>query len=181
MGMLLYNVREGVLLYCSQDPESCKEAIREIGNHWNVTPPPMQGDTGTRTQASRVGTGIVSVTEEVKCLDFKVGKSQGLCRIITDVIRGDLPRRFQINCDVEEQHECTNCVIFCLRAIVGLQLSVRGYDLKKFCEDHLELGHKAGDAVADAWEQMWTRSGGTKGFAEPVSIDGSRWHKWHSD
>jgi len=178
--MLLYNVKEGVLCFLGNSRESCEEVIREIAGAFGVKPPPPTSDGSLPKNARKPAPGAADPGGlEVTDVQIPVGKVSfgSTTKKVADAIMLDLKRRFAVTCDITEQHDCTNCVIFCLRVMLELQLGIRGYDVKRACEAHANLGVKAGDAVAQAWEQMWVRAGGTKGFAEPLGSEGSRWHR----
>lgn len=172
--MLLYVVKEGVLVFFSNDVAGCEEVVREIAHTYGHTPPvpqdlpPPLAETRLSGQSVRggpvgVGPGTAAAASlasalKVKCVEHCVGRAPPACtKLITDLLKGDLQRRFAVRCEAEEQPDHTNCVVFCLRAMMALQLSVRGYDIRRVCESRSDLGHKAGEAAQHAWEQLHRR------------------------
>jgi len=147
--LLIYVVKEGVLLFFSQEKSECEEVVREVALRFGEGPPVpedrAQGDPGALAAASRV-----------KFVDRPVGLAPPACtRTITALIVSDLRRRFAVKCEAEDQPDCTNCCVFCLRAMMAMQLAVRGYDLRTVCDGRSDLGPKAGETVCSAWETLW--------------------------
>lgn len=143
--MLLYAVKEGVLIYFSEDLESCQEVIREIATP-EVAPVAEGGPAAATTATSSLP----------KCLQYLVGPAPTpVCRALVGVVGADLDRSFAVNFEPEAQANFTNCVWFCMRVMSGLRLSVRGYEICRVCEENAELGPIAGEAVSTAWERLW--------------------------
>lgn len=177
--MLLYNVKEGVLIYLGEDRESCEKVVRDVAVMYGITTHPP-GRTSLVTGTSIAGEGHhrngdrdaadeqrsaarirQDAEDRVKSVDIPVGKvNKGTaCFKVSTIIIQELGRRFAIHCDPEEQSEHTNCIMFCMRVILELKLTLRGYHIRRLCEEHAFLGKKAGDAVSSAWEQLWGRTG----------------------
>lgn len=216
--LLLYTVKEGILLFFSQDFAECEEVVREVAMGMGLGHKPvehLQGavdETAVRAVAEEMRTlkdglkgqgfkgkqlnehpEVVALSEKlhvakggtpvegpqgharysskampgdanslkVKCVEHRVGRAPAATtKLLTELIVNDLFRRFSVFADAEDQPECTNCVVFSLRAMMAMQLAVRGYDIQTVCERQEwsnSLGHKAGEAACHAWEQMWRR------------------------
>merc|ERR1712232_1134412 len=100
------------------------------------------------------------------------------CYKLSNIITQELSRRFAVYCDPDDQSEYTNCVMFCMRVILELKLTLRGYHVRRMCEEHANLGKKAGEAVATVWEQLWSRTGAntTAGLdSQEVKLTPNRW------
>lgn len=141
--LLLYAVKEGVICFFSNEREECTAIVRAIAESYS----------------SPEGAAIASLGEgdsmQIKVVDYPVGRcAPPVCRVLSDAIILDLQRRFAINCEPDEQDGCTNCVVFCLRLMTAVQLSMRGYDIQKVCESRSDLGPKAGDAAGAVWEKL---------------------------
>jgi len=156
--LLIYAVKEGVLLFFCQDVAECEEVVCEVAQAFATETPadsqPSKGPlSGTASGAN------LAASLKVKCVEHCVGRAPpGSTRLITDLIIGDLKREFAVRCDPEEQPNCTNCAVFCLRSMMAMQLAVRGYDIKAVCESpkyRASLGPKVGEAACHAWEQLW--------------------------
>jgi len=168
--ILFYVVKEGLLVFFSNDMAGCEEVVREIAHSYGTTPPlpqdlPRSQSDGRFSIGSAMspGPGTQAASNlasalKVKCVEHEVGRAPpGSTKLIADLIKGDLQRRFAVRSEAEQQPGTTNCVVFCLRAMMALQLSVRGYDIRRVCESRPDLGPKAGEAACAAWEQLWRR------------------------
>jgi len=202
--MVLYNVKEGVLIYLGEDRESCNQVVRDIAVMYGITTHPP-GRTSLVTGTSIVGErnrnrhstqakegfdeGAKSAArirqdaeERVKSVEVPVGKvNKGTaCYKFSSIITQELGRRFAVHCDPDDQNEYTNCVMFCIRVILELKLTLRGYHVRRLCEERTDLGKKAGDAVAIAFEDLWSRTGanttaGLDSEAAKLNPTSSRW------
>lgn len=182
--LVLYNVKEGTLIYQGNDHDSCVQVVRDIAVMLGITTHPpgrtslVSGTTiggpdrvhrsmvnhkeSFDSENSRTGDMIrKAVEDQVKCVEMPVGKVKRgtACYTISSVIIADLSRRFAVHCEADEQSECTNCVMFCMRVLSELRLTARGYDVRRLCEERADLGAKAGEAVSIAWERLWGRTG----------------------
>jgi hypothetical protein len=131
--LLFYTVREGVLLYFANTQEECFEVIRVVANYGDVT----DGNLNP-----------------LKYVVHPLGATATARRLI-EVTNDDLKRHFLIKSSPEEQAKNTNCVVYCMRALMSLQLAIRGYDVRRACADHPKLGPVVGEAAAVAWEKVW--------------------------
>lgn len=137
--MLFCTVKEGVLVYFQPDVESCEHVIREIA------------------ASSQAGTSGMDATSPsgVTLVGYPLGQlTPSVARLLADVMHADLPRRFAIRCDVEAQAKCTNCVVFCLRALLAFQHSINSHDVRRVCASRADLGPITGEAVVAALEQL---------------------------
>jgi len=200
--MVLYNVKEGVLIYLADDRESCERVVRDIAVMYGITThPPGRTSlvTGTSIVSERnrerhsttakegfdeSNTSAASIKNaaeaRVKSVEVPVGKvSKGTaCYKLTNIITQELGRRFAVHCDPDDQNECTNCVMFCMRVILELKLTLRGYHVRRMCDEHPHLGKKAGEAAADVFEQLWSRTGANMHAgldSHEAKITSSRW------
>jgi len=160
MYLLLYTVKEGVLLFFSNDVSECEDIVREVALSFGERPLVPQDLNMSGGRATGGGpTTAESTAMKVKCVEYRVGRAPpGSTKLLTDLIVGDLAREFAVRSDTEEQPKCTNCVVFSLRAMMAMQLAVRGYDILKVCESQeyrSVLGPKAGEAACAVWEQLW--------------------------
>jgi len=147
--LLLYAVKEGVLAFFGNDFESCEEVLRDIAAHY--------GELPTAANASTSGASLAASTR-VKTAMYPIGRAPPpVGRVFTELIDSDLKREFAIRCEAEEQSSCTNCVVFCLRMMLGMKMSVRGWEIQQICESRPDLGPLVGSAAGDAWEQLWRR------------------------
>jgi hypothetical protein len=165
--LLIYAVKEGVLVFFCQDVAECEEVVCEVAQAFgHQTPADSQELRGSRSfgVGARAPSGTASGANlaaalRVKCIEHAVGRAPpGVTNCLTDMIRNDLKREFAVKCDPEEQPKYTNCAVFCLRACMAMQLAVRGYDIKAVCDSpkyKTSLGPKVGEAALKAWEQMW--------------------------
>jgi hypothetical protein len=166
--LLMYAVKEGVLLFFTQDVAECEEIVREVALSFGDKAPVPQNLTSSGGVAAPTGQGIgggtaaaanLAAAMKVKCVEHAIGRAPpGSTKLLADVISGDLQRQFAVRCGAEEQPDCTNCVCFCLRCAMAMQMAVRGYDISRVCEsqEHRNvLGPKAGEAACDAWEKLW--------------------------
>jgi len=131
--LLFYTVREGVLLYFANTAEECYETIRVVANYGDITD------------------GNLS---PLKFVLHPLGATATARRLI-EVTNDDLKRQFAIKSSPEEQAKTTNCVVYCMRALMSLQLAIRGYDVRRTCTDDSRLGPVVGEAAALAWEKVW--------------------------
>lgn len=163
--LLLYSVKEGVLLFFSNDVAECEEIVRDVALSFGEKAPApadltMSGGRATGAAAANSATNLAGATK-VQCVEHPVGRCPpGATSLITGLVKEDLRREFTVRCDAEEQGSHTNCVVFSLRVMMGLQLAVRGYDIKNICESQeykTVLGTKAGEAACAAWENLWRR------------------------
>mmetsp|Transcript_44604 Transcript_44604/g.127947 ORF Transcript_44604/g.127947 Transcript_44604/m.127947 type:complete len:302 (-) Transcript_44604:80-985(-) len=139
---LLYTVKEGVMVYFSSDYESCEQVVREIAEH--------EFKASSRESKDKCS--------EVKCVNFPAGRAPPpVGRVFHEMLGNELKREFAIRCEAQEQAGCTNCVVFCLRMLLGMKMSVRGHDIEAVCEGRRDLGPKVGKAAGDAWEQLFRR------------------------
>lgn len=154
--MLLYVVKEGILAYFSMEKDACMEVLRAIAMSYGKDPSVSHGQTfgpGTEAGAS------LAASMRVKCVEHHVGRTMApVNRMLAEMLNADLGRRFAISCAAEEQSECTNCVVFCLRIMQGFKLSVRGIDIRRVCEERADLGPIAGKAVDAVWELLLRRA-----------------------
>jgi len=181
--MVLYNVKEGVLIYLDNDRESCEQVVRDIAIMYGITThPPGRTSlvTGTSIVSERNRDRHSTMAREgfdqcsksaatirqhadarVKSVEVPVGKvSKGTaCYKMANIITQELSRRFAVYCDPDDQNEYTNCVMFCMRVILELKLTLRGYHVKRLCDEHAHLGKKAGEAASRVFEELWTRTG----------------------
>lgn len=168
--MLLYAVKEGILVFFTEDVAECEEIVREVALSVGGKHPVPQDLTlsGGRASTGQPGMGggtaaaaNLQAALRVKVLEHYVGRAPaGATMLLTEMIMSDLKRDFAVRCRNEEQPDCTNCVIFCMRTAMAMQMAVRGYDIKRVCEDPAykkELGPKAGEAACNAWEDLWRR------------------------
>jgi len=130
--LLFYTVREGVLLYFTNSAEECFEIIRLVAAYGDV----QDGNLSP-----------------LKYVVHPLGATATARRLI-EVTNDDLKRQFLIKSSPEEQAKNTNCVVYCMRALMSLQLAVRGYDVRHICSDN-GLGPVVGEAAAAAWEKVW--------------------------
>lgn len=161
--LLMYTVKDGVLLFFSNDVAECEEIVREIALSFG-NEPPVPRDTnfnGSQSASAESDASDAAATMKVKLVEHRVGRAPpSSTRLLTDLVIGDLQREFAVRCDPEEQANYTNCITFCLRAMMAMSLSVRGYDIRSVCESQQNknsLGPKAGDAACAAWEDLWRR------------------------
>jgi hypothetical protein len=194
--MLLYSVKEGVLVYLADDRESCERVVKDVAVMYGITTHPpgrtslvtgtsiVPAYTGERDSADEAAKSAEKIRKDaedrVKSGELPVGNvTKGTaCYKLSNIVIAELGRRFAVRCEPEEQSECTNCVMFCMRVIVSMKLTLRGYHLRHLCEHRADLGKKAGDAVDLAWEQLWSRSGAntSAGFDSQVArTTNSRW------
>jgi hypothetical protein len=131
--LLFYSCREGVLLYFANTAEECFDVIREVAAYGDV----INGDTAP-----------------LKYVVHPLGATATSRRLI-EVTNDDLKRQFRIKSSPEEQQKTTNCVVYCMRALMSLQLAIRGYDVRRTCSDDPRLGPIVGEAAAAAWEKVW--------------------------
>lgn len=131
--LLLYNVREGVLLYFTNVVEECFEVIRAVANYGDVT------------------NGDLSPLKYV----IHPLMTTATARRLIEVTNDDLKRQFVIKSSPEEQAKTTNCVVYCMRALMSLQLAIRGFDVRRTCSDDPRIGPVVGEAAAAAWEKVW--------------------------
>lgn len=137
--MLFCTVKEGVLVYFKPDVESCEQVMCEIAAS-------SQAGASGMDAASPFGVTLVG---------YPLGQViPSAARLLADVMHADLPRRFAICCDVEAQAKCTNCVVFCLRALLAFQHSIKSQDVRRVCASRADLGPIAGEAVGAALEQL---------------------------
>jgi len=143
--LMLYLVKEGVLLYFADDIQSCKQMVRSIAAR-------SHGDA----QDSPAGKARAS---QVTFVEHHVGIAPPIVgRILADLIESELRREFAVKCAMEEQINYTNCAVFCVRVMMASQLSVRGYDIKAVCEAvPAHLGSVVGEVAGEGWEQLWRR------------------------
>lgn len=162
--LLMYSVKEGVLLFFSNDIAECENVVREVALSFGEKSQSPEEMNGGRSNGVRAGPGTVAAANlaaalKVKCIEHPIGRAPvGATSLLTALIVSDLRRQFAVRCSPEEQPECTNCVVFVLRAMMAMQLAVRGYDIRTICispEYKNVLGSKAGDAACNAWEQLW--------------------------
>jgi len=147
--VLLYAVKEGVLAYCGMDYRSCENVVRAIAGSRR---PAGQSQNCGRAFGTDTGSAE-GVT--VKCVCQPLGRAPPpVARELHHVISDDLKRQFEIRTDMRHQAQSTNCVVFCIRVMQSLTLSLRGYDIQKECENRADLGPNAGEAVGDAWEAL---------------------------
>lgn len=202
--MLLYNVKEGVLVYLGHDRESCEQIVREIAVMYGITThPPGRTSLVTGTSivpersrdrhscTAREGFDDGSTSsaqirqnaeDRVKSVEMQVGKvNRGTaCIKVSNVVVAELGRRFAIHCDPDDQGECTNCVMFCMRMILELKLTMRGYHISRICEERADLGKKTGDAVSVAWEELWGRTGANMSAgldSQEAKLTNNRWRE----
>lgn len=167
--LMLYQVKEGILAYFAEDVDECEQVVRAIAESYG---PGLPKGSGLEPAPPLVPSGRASpnkarsapVTQDqapsayVRSAHHEVGKALPSCaRIIVEQIQADLKRRFAVRCEAEEQAECTNCVVFCMRIMMSIQLSMRSYEIVKMCEGRNDLGRIAGEAVGAEWEQLWRR------------------------
>eukprot|EP00443_Scrippsiella_acuminata_P052172 CAMPEP_0115376754 /NCGR_PEP_ID=MMETSP0271-20121206/3137_1 /TAXON_ID=71861 /ORGANISM="Scrippsiella trochoidea, Strain CCMP3099" /LENGTH=305 /DNA_ID=CAMNT_0002799851 /DNA_START=51 /DNA_END=965 /DNA_ORIENTATION=- len=151
--LMLYTVKEGVLAFFGHDLESCEEVVRDIAAHYGEHLPPANGASPGSGTAAGVS---LAAAVKVKTAMYPIGRAPPpVGRVFTELISSDLKREFAIRCEAEEQSSCTNCVVFCLRMMLGMKMSVRGYDIRQLCESRPDLGPLVGTAAGDAWEQLW--------------------------
>lgn len=147
--LLFYAVKEGVLVFFGHDLESCEEVVRDIAASYGE-------QEATPESLSPAGSRRLSDSSRVKCVSFKIGRAPPpVGRVCTEMIDAELKRQFAIRCDASVQSECTNCVVFCLRMMLAMKLSVRGFDIRTVCDSRPDLGALVGTAAGDAWEQLW--------------------------
>lgn len=160
--LLLYAVKEGVLAYFSENKEECEEVVRAIARSY-APGAAAQGSDVPRGAGGTAAAASLAASLRVKCVDFPLGRALApVARALCDMLKGDLVRRFQIKCTPEEQAECTNCAVFCLRTMLLYKLSVRKYDVEKLCHEQTDLGSPrgrklAGVAVGTVLEQLVRR------------------------
>lgn len=130
--LLFYTVREGVLLYFTNSAEECFEIIRLVAGYGDV----QDGNLSP-----------------LKYVVHPLGKTATAQRLI-EVTNDDLKRQFLIKSSPEEQAKNTNCVVYCMRALMSLQLAIRGFDVRGICSGN-GLGPVVGEAAAAAWEKVW--------------------------
>lgn len=130
--MLLYCVKEGVLVFFCSSSGECKDVLRSIATSFADHP-----------------------ESKVACVEHTLGRApHGIVRLLVEAIAADLDRSFAIRCDPGEQNLWTNCAAFCVRVISACTFALRGYDLCKVCQNHKDIGPIAGDAVSGAWERL---------------------------
>ncbi|CAJ1334069.1 unnamed protein product, partial [Effrenium voratum] len=140
--ILLYAVKEGVLVHFADDLESCEEVVRSVQFRYR--------DANLKDSANP--------HPEVKVCRVNVGGAPSVAgRLLTTTLQGDLQRQFKIAASVEQQKDCTNCVTFSMRVIKGFQMALRGFDVVKACESTPFLGRRSGDVSGEAWERLWHR------------------------
>lgn len=145
--LMLYAVKEGVLAFFARDIESCEYTVREIAASYG------EEERGTGT-----GPGPSTASARIKTVHHAIGRMPPpVCRVLTGLVDSDLKRRFAVHAEPEDQAECTNCMCFCLRIMLGMQLAIRGYDIRRVCEERADLGPIAGEAASAAWELLWRR------------------------
>lgn len=139
--------------------ESLKDAgksRREINDHPEVAA--LQARVTERKQGA-AAQAVPAAEANVKVVRRWVGKAPPApTKLITEMIIADLARDFKVHCDAEEQPYYTNCVVFCVRIMMVLQIAIRGYDIRETCEspeNKGSLGSKAGEAACEAWEKLW--------------------------
>lgn len=164
--VLMYAVKEGVLLFFTEDPSECMDIVRNIAVSFGDKGPVPQDLAMSAGRAASTGMGggtaaaaNLAAALKVKCVEHFVGRGPpAATKLITDLIMGDLQRDFAVRCEPEIQPYSTNCVVFCVRVVMALQLAVRGYDIRTICESQEQknvLGPKAGEAACAAWEKLW--------------------------
>eukprot|EP00929_Paragymnodinium_shiwhaense_P041724 TRINITY_DN21668_c0_g1_i1.p1 TRINITY_DN21668_c0_g1~~TRINITY_DN21668_c0_g1_i1.p1 ORF type:complete len:563 (-),score=140.82 TRINITY_DN21668_c0_g1_i1:195-1796(-) len=192
--LLLYSVKEGVLVFFANDQESCEDVIREIASAYSVSPPgrvdaPVHVGHGTPTQV-HAGTAAASsnalAAARLSFICHKVGRAQSICcRQISSLVEQDLARRFAVSGynQAEEVNQVTNCVLFCLRSLREMQLPLRGHDVARICSDHPQLSATVGDVAASLWEAMWLQCGQSKSLQDDMAGSSclqTRWQEWQS-
>lgn len=146
--LLLYTIKEGVLAHFSNDASECEDVIRGIAASYTSGPGGGRRKAGSEAEAP-------AVPPQIKTLNHPVGRcAPPVSRVIGEAIVSDLKRTFVISREPEEQAGITNCVAFSIRLLAAVQLSVRGYDIQRACENCPDLGRKAGEAAATAWEHL---------------------------
>lgn len=149
---LLYTVKEGILVYFSHDLASCEELVRCIAARYR--------------DESRLPGPHVSRLEEksskhfpqIRSIHYLVGRTPPVVgRVLADLLPAELKRDFKTRCEVEQQPNCTNCIVFCMRCIKAMNLCVRGYDIQRVCSDTKTIGPVAGQVVGQMWEQLWRK------------------------
>jgi hypothetical protein len=154
--LLLYAVKEGVIAFFSHDLESCEEVVRDIALSFSEQPS-ASGGTSPPGGGTAAGASLAA-SLRVKTAMLVIGRAPPpVGRVFTELLTNDLRRTFAIRSEAEEQSSSTNCTVFCLRMMLGMKMSVRGYDIEKLCESRPDLGPKVGKAAHDAWEQLWRR------------------------
>jgi hypothetical protein len=153
--LLMYAVKEGVLLFFSSELAECEEVVREVARSFGQKSYIPEDMTMKPAQGTKVAANLTAALR-AKCVEHRVGRTPpAVTRTITEVIVNDLKRRFAVKCDAEEQPDCTNCCAFCLRNMMAMQLAVRGYDIRTVCDSRSDLGPKAGETACAAWESLW--------------------------
>mmetsp|Transcript_4401 Transcript_4401/g.7583 ORF Transcript_4401/g.7583 Transcript_4401/m.7583 type:complete len:329 (-) Transcript_4401:14-1000(-) len=172
--MLVYCVKEGILVRFAQSMEECEAVIRNIAVSYGMqtvqparkngreSPPGFAEEALQKTaQRSDAGTGTeagkqLSNALRVKCASHAVGRAPPVAtRLLTEIFSLDLQRPFAVRCEPEDQGDYTNCIVFCMRLLSKMQLAVRGFDLRRVCESRADLGERAGEAASEAWEHLW--------------------------
>lgn len=126
--LLLYSAKEGLIAFFGQDMASCEQVVCEVA-----------GSYGPR----------------VKAVEHAIGRAPDVAaRMLAEVVAADLARRFAVRASADEQAECTNCVVFCVRVLRAFDLKLRGWDVVRFCETRPDLGERAGQAAGAAWDQL---------------------------
>lgn len=133
---LLYTVKEGILVYFSDDLESCEERVRGIAVRY-------------RDESLL----------QIRSIHYRVGRASPVVgRVLADqVLPAELKRDFKTSCSVEQQPNFTNCIVFCIRCMMAMNLCVRGYEVQRVCSDTPAVGLVAGQVVGDMWEQLWRK------------------------
>mmetsp|Transcript_30903 Transcript_30903/g.70837 ORF Transcript_30903/g.70837 Transcript_30903/m.70837 type:complete len:327 (+) Transcript_30903:88-1068(+) len=170
--MLVYCIKEGILVNFFNSMEECEAVIRNIAVSYGmqgVQPVPKNGrespalaeEAKAKTAHRSDGAGTeagkqLSNALRVKCASHAVGRAPPVVtRLLTEIFALDLARPFAIRCAPEDQGDYTNCIVFCMRLLSKMQLAVRGFDLRRVCESRADLGERAGEAASEAWEHLW--------------------------
>lgn len=147
--MLLYSVKEGVLVFFANDVESCEQTIRDIAGSFAEPPAAAKDATDQAAAQAAAESRIKTVLHPVGTLAAPVNKN------LAQLIAADLKRGFVMHSDPEDQADFTNCACFCVRILRGMKLQLRGYELRWACEQRADLGPVAAEAASAVWEQLW--------------------------
>eukprot|EP00405_Crypthecodinium_cohnii_P045531 CAMPEP_0206572608 /NCGR_PEP_ID=MMETSP0325_2-20121206/28358_1 /ASSEMBLY_ACC=CAM_ASM_000347 /TAXON_ID=2866 /ORGANISM="Crypthecodinium cohnii, Strain Seligo" /LENGTH=380 /DNA_ID=CAMNT_0054076867 /DNA_START=5 /DNA_END=1148 /DNA_ORIENTATION=- len=154
--LLMYTVKEGIMVYLGESQEDCEQVIREVAETFGnaatenhdcgkkaATKRPAEAAAAAAVEAP---TTTTTTSAEVECLHIPMGRAPApVGRTFHELISADLRREYAVRAEAPEQAGFTNCVVFCLRIMQGMKMPVRGYDLQSVCEQKKDLGNLVGE------------------------------------
>jgi len=146
---LFYAIKEGILVYFADDIESCEEVVQSVQSRYRDV---------QDLEASMQNPKVPSIHPQAQIYRHLVGGAPPVAgRVLSQLLKEDLARDFQIMPSADKQKSSTNCVVFCMRAVKAFQMCLRGFDIVKAGESNPSIGRRAGDIAGEAWERLWHR------------------------